>query len=115
VRVYRGLQQLTEVERALTDKIDASGRFSVVLSSPLIESLQLKATACAEGGKPCAESTAEVAVDPGDWGYEAFEIARDKDHPELRERPWRTVVEGRLKIPETPLQIGFRRQSRRRP
>jgi hypothetical protein len=39
--------------------------------------------------------------------YEAFEVVPDKTQPDIRKRPWRTVVEGRLKIPESPLQVGF--------
>jgi hypothetical protein len=43
------------------------------------------------------------------WGrYEGFEIVPDAvNAPDVRERPWRTAIEGRLKIPETPFQIGF--------
>jgi hypothetical protein len=44
------------------------------------------------------------------WGhYEAFEYPRDPaNHPASDiAKPLRTVAEARLKIPETPLQIGF--------
>lgn len=42
------------------------------------------------------------------WGrFEQFEIHPDPERPDVRARPWRTAIEGRLRIPNTPMQVGI--------